>query len=200
MADRTSFPRDKKTPEENDAELVQFIEGSLKMLEQARAAVQNTRMDDAIQTEESNASKISNWQPPSSPTNTSTSSRADAAANEFKTCFPGLSSSISGKNVQTYFKRPHSAPFSAGGKRGRVVGLTTDTSPQSSGSGWSCKKILHTWTHDFVCLARNQLQTPTITDLQSLKNAGLGKKKIVFKNKRGDNAHIQLTLEGYFLR
>ena len=71
--------------------------------------------------------------------------------------------------------------------KGRPAGLST--------------KFPQTWTHDFVCLSKvNESYTPTQGELTNLRLAGLGKKKIVFKNKFGDHRHIQDSVESYFPR
>ena len=42
--------------------------------------------------------------------------------------------------------------------------------------------------------------TPSGNELESLRKAGLSKKKVVFKNKHGDHHHLKETLESYFPR
>eukprot|EP00112_Aurelia_sp_Birch-Aquarium-sp1_P003669 Seg1413.7 transcript_id=Seg1413.7/GoldUCD/mRNA.D3Y31 product="hypothetical protein" protein_id=Seg1413.7/GoldUCD/D3Y31 len=56
----------------------------------------------------------------------------------------------------------------------------------------------NTWTHKF-CLVpfKDQLFTPTLTDKDSWKEAGLGE-KVVTLNKNGDHQHIEQTLEDAF--
>jgi len=52
-----------------------------------------------------------------------------------------------------------------------------------------------------VCLSEiNVGQTPSAAGLDILRAAGLGRKKIVFRNKKGNHEHIRQTLESYFPR
>ena len=60
---------------------------------------------------------------------------------------------------------------------------------------------INTWKHDFICLAStNMEETPTSIHLQNLRRAGLGRKKIVFKNKNGDQNHIRQQHLNIFLQ
>ena len=56
--------------------------------------------------------------------------------------------------------------------------------------------IKDTWTHDFVLLhSPNTNKTPSLAESHTLALAGLGKKKIVFPDKRGDFMKLRATLE-----
>jgi len=111
---------------------------------------------------------------------------------EFKQTFPGLAGSSSGRSLQqSRFnvvnhsrsrERRALMPYS---RRGTSASYTPST----------------TWTHEFLCLnIVNEVCTPSSSDSQSLTRAGLGRKKIVFKDKFGDHTHIKTTLETYFPR
>ena len=55
--------------------------------------------------------------------------------------------------------------------------------------------VKETWTHDFFLLASpNAEKTPTLAESNALLQAGIGKKRIVFKDKQGSFAHIKETL------
>ena len=59
--------------------------------------------------------------------------------------------------------------------------------------------IKDTWTHDFAVLSSTTAdRTPPPAVMQQLQNAGLGKKKIVFKDKNGGFNHLRETLETEF--
>jgi hypothetical protein len=52
------------------------------------------------------------------------------------------------------------------------------------------------WTHDFCLLAEtNQSRTPSLTRLSAIKEAGLGKKRIVFPDKNAGFAKLKSVLE-----
>ena len=56
-------------------------------------------------------------------------------------------------------------------------------------------KIKETWTHDFCVVdKRDQRKVPSTTHKQELREAGLGQKTVIFKNKRGEFRHIQEEL------
>ena len=56
-------------------------------------------------------------------------------------------------------------------------------------------KPKETWTHDFCLLADKDTQkVPPTAFKQELREAGLGQKTIVFKNKKGDFKHIHEEL------
>ena len=56
--------------------------------------------------------------------------------------------------------------------------------------------IKDTWTHDFILLhSPNTNKTPSLAESHTLTLAGLGKKKIVFPDKRGDFLKLRATLE-----
>ena len=55
--------------------------------------------------------------------------------------------------------------------------------------------VKETWTRGFCVLSyRNQRKVPTASSKQELREAGLGQKTIVFKNKRGNFRHLQEEL------
>ena len=59
--------------------------------------------------------------------------------------------------------------------------------------------VKDTWTHDFVLLSSTaDNRTPTSQVMQQLQSAGLGRKKIVFKDKNGGFDHLRETLEKEF--
>lgn len=59
--------------------------------------------------------------------------------------------------------------------------------------------VKDTWTHEFLVLSSTtDDKTPTARMLQSLQAAGLGRRKIVFKDKHGDFSHLRSTLENAF--
>ena len=59
--------------------------------------------------------------------------------------------------------------------------------------------VKDTWTHDFLLLqSPSSDKTPTVSELTSLSLAGLGRRKVVFNNKRGDFGHLRNTLEKEF--
>lgn len=59
--------------------------------------------------------------------------------------------------------------------------------------------VKDTWTKDFLVLASTaDDKTPRADVLQSLKAAGLGKVKVVFKDRNGDFNHLKSTLEDHF--
>lgn len=53
-----------------------------------------------------------------------------------------------------------------------------------------------TWTKGFLVLSSKE--NPRVDMLRSLQAAGLGKVKVVFKDKNGDFSHLQNTLQEYF--
>ena len=56
-------------------------------------------------------------------------------------------------------------------------------------------KVKETWTHDFCVLSdQDQRKVPPASYKQELREAGLGQKTIVFKNKRGDFKYLQEEL------
>ncbi len=55
-----------------------------------------------------------------------------------------------------------------------------------------------TWTHEFSLLARTDQQTPSVELASSLRDAGLGKKKIVFPNKKASHDEFRKELEKAF--
>ena len=58
--------------------------------------------------------------------------------------------------------------------------------------------VKDTWTKEFLVLSSTMDdKTPRPDMLQSLQAAGLGKKKVVFKDKNGDFNHLRNTLEDY---
>lgn len=64
------------------------------------------------------------------------------------------------------------------------------------GKGMQPYKLKETWTHEFCVVAdKDQRQVPSTAMKQELREASLGQRHIVFKNKKGDFKHIQ---EGLF--
>lgn len=60
---------------------------------------------------------------------------------------------------------------------------------------------LCTWTHTFICLSEPVAQfTPESAELNMLNEAGLGKKRVVFRDKSGAHNHVKEVLEGYYPR
>ena len=167
-------------PEEIEIEnkCLRYIEGSLKILEQARAVVLNsTRPTATAGATTITTAPTTTASPPSVTLSSSSNShcnsnnRTERAVTEFRNCFPGLSKSSSGRHLQTYF--PTSAARSS------------PSSASYGSSNWSGKPA-NTWTHDFVCFdSTNSSLTPSSRELDFLRKAGLGRKKVIFKNKHG---------------
>ncbi|CAB3989005.1 Hypothetical predicted protein [Paramuricea clavata] len=61
-------------------------------------------------------------------------------------------------------------------------------------------KIKETWTHGQFCVVANkdQRKVPSTAYKQELREAGLGQKTVIFKNKRGEFRHIQEELFNRF--
>eukprot|EP00794_Sanderia_malayensis_P013336 gene13336-14714_t len=56
--------------------------------------------------------------------------------------------------------------------------------------------VKDTWTHEFFLFSSPEVErTPGVQEIGALSRAGLGKKKIVFKYKRGGFPHLRNTLE-----
>ena len=59
--------------------------------------------------------------------------------------------------------------------------------------------VKDTWTKEFLVLSSpTDDKTPRAECLQALQAAGLGKKKVVFKDKYGNFDHLKSTLEEHF--
>lgn len=59
--------------------------------------------------------------------------------------------------------------------------------------------VKDTWTKEFLVLSSpRDEKTPRAECLQALQAAGLGKKKVVFKDKNGNFDHLKSTLEEHF--
>ena len=59
--------------------------------------------------------------------------------------------------------------------------------------------VRDTWTHGFVLLSSpSDEKTPTMQEMAELSAAGLGTKRVVFPNKRGDFEHLKTTLESAY--
>ena len=57
-------------------------------------------------------------------------------------------------------------------------------------------QVKDTWTHDFFLLASPSTErTPSLRELSALSLTGLGKKRVVFSDKRGDFNQLKATLE-----
>ena len=79
------------------------------------------------------------------------------------------------------------------------------SSSQSSGSTRFSRrptpyfKPKETWTHTFICLSeRDAFTNPSRGEKICLKETGLGERKIVFNDKKGNFAHFQGVLETQF--
>eukprot|EP00794_Sanderia_malayensis_P010660 gene10660-11789_t len=60
-------------------------------------------------------------------------------------------------------------------------------------------KPKETWTHDFCLLANpKDTRTPSLSTLVTLKEAGLGKKKVTFDDKRCGHGKVRQVLETVF--
>ena len=193
--------------ENTERACLDYIKGSFRLLEQARAAVLNSNTQQTASTAEQRAqnsakdfrqsvpnlscktSGIQNYAPQTAST-AERSEWAQNAAKDFRHSFPGLSNKTSGRHMQTFLPSTSTCGKS---RENRV-------SPYSRSQKWS-GKVLNTWTHDFVALAVCSTDlTPTAHELDVSTKAGLGKQRLVFKNKHGMHDHIRETLEGYFLR
>ena len=159
--------------------LQEFIEGSKRLSEQARSRVASAVNDSKSTPLDQQRSESSN-----TPLEEQI---VEQASLDFQKAFPGLSCPACGRQIQTYL------PVSRAGK--------TSTSTFRPRSRSSSPYVCNTWTDDFICLASTSVEeTPTSIHLENLRRAGLGRKKIIFKNKNGDHNHIRQTLESYFCR
>ena len=169
----------------------------MRLLQQAREGVlSNVSKPSASSTSKIEISSSATSLP--MPVSGQSSSTAGTAADDFRSAFPGLASRSSGRNIQTYLppvrrgaRQQRSRSFPYGNRSlGAPSGAFTSS---GSASGSICSSgSSGTWTHDFICLNKVKSEyTPT---------AGLGRKKMVFKNKRGQHKHVRETLEGYFPR
>ena len=160
-------------------ELQEFIESSMRLLEKARSHVASAGIDSKSTPLDQQRSESSNT--------LVEQQRVQQASLDFQKAFPDLSRPACGRQIQTYL------PVSRPGK--------TSTSTFRE---WSCSSsayVCNTWTQDFICLASaNVEETPTSIHLENLRRVGLGRKKIVLKNKNGDHNHIRQILESYFCR
>ncbi|XP_066910994.1 uncharacterized protein [Clytia hemisphaerica] len=103
------------------------------------------------------------------PTNTSNSSNQDAESNFFS-CFPAARGT------------PNPLRRKPKGSRTQPYFIPPST-----------------WTHDFFLLASKHAEkSPDRLTVLELNNAGLGKKKVVFQDKKGDHSHIRKTLESHY--
>ena len=60
-------------------------------------------------------------------------------------------------------------------------------------------KPKESWTHDFCLLSRkNETKTPTVASLLLLKEAGLGKRRITFDDKKSGHGKVRQVLETIF--
>ena len=91
--------------------------------------------------------------------------------------FPGL-----GGRSQT--KRPSSFVVPMTSKKGKQIAYLTPCLVKES------------WTHDFCLLSgRDAQKTPNRDEMEVLRRAGLGKKKIVFPNKKTDHGELSSKIE-----
>ena len=71
--------------------------------------------------------------------------------------------------------------------------------PKQRGTPYQRFKPKDSWTHVFVCLSeRDDSYVPQRVEKRALKEAGLGEKKVIFKNKSGQFEHVKGTLEDHF--
>ena len=56
-----------------------------------------------------------------------------------------------------------------------------------------------TWTHEFFLLNKTTDHcTPLRSQIDAMQRAGLGRRKVIFEDKRGDHVHVRETLDKYF--
>ena len=61
--------------------------------------------------------------------------------------------------------------------------------------------VKESWTHDFCLLSgRDAQKTPNRDEMEVLRRAGLGKKKIVFPNKKTDHGELSSKIESQQLK
>eukprot|EP00794_Sanderia_malayensis_P018570 gene18570-20432_t len=95
--------------------------------------------------------------------------RTEAIANDFRKAFPSM----------------------AGGGRRDVCPPKKRQKTQ-----YAFVKPRETWTHDFCLLSsKNDSKTPTLSHLLELKEAGLGKRRISFDDKRSSHGKVRQVLE-----
>ena len=119
---------------------------------------------------------FSSASPSTSGTSTS-STRRQTASEELRAAFAPY-------NRQAY-------QFARFGRGGQSSSFQRNSTKRSS-------QVANTWTHKF-CLVpfKEQILTPSLTDKDSWKEAGLGEKVVTF-NKNGDHKHIEETLENAY--
>lgn len=89
--------------------------------------------------------------------------------------------------------------LSGGGSRCHVPLKKKGKGPMLKGSPLFVIKPRETWTHNFCLLSSVDIsKTPNFEELSTLKDAGLGKKKVMFSKKEGDFEHLKSTLEKEF--
>ena len=65
------------------------------------------------------------------------------------------------------------------------------TNPQANSQFVVPFPVKDTWTHDFCCIPyTHQETTPSVNQLESLRNSGLAKKKITFKKKESTHDEV----------
>lgn len=183
---------------------IRYIEESLRLLQRAReealrSSSRTPTPTSSYSSSTTTTSTSSNHPWPSTNDSTprtsfhsdvsSSSNRSAQINTDFRQAFPGLSGNSSGRHLQTYL------PSNIHGKKSNTEQRYNPYQPKRSFTPAS------TWTYDFVCLALVDMPcTPSNRELGILRAGGLGRKKVVFKNKYGDHLHIKQTLEGYFPR
>ena len=96
--------------------------------------------------------------------------------------FPGL-----GGRSKT--KRPSSFVVPVTSKKGKQKAAVTPFLVKES------------WTHDFCLLSGRDAQTtPNREEMEVLRRAGLGKKKIVFPNRKADHGELSSKIESEYLK
>ena len=206
MANENNFHRDNTAAEKNKNECLKYIKHLLRLLQQAQEGVlSNVSKPSATSTSKIETSSSATWLP--MPVTGQSSSRAAIAADDFRSAFPGLASRSSGKNIRTYLptvRRGARQQFSRSfpyRNRSPAAPSGAFTSLVSASGAICSSGISGTWAHDFICLNKVKSEyTPSSSQLLMLRTAGLGRKIVVFKNKRGQHQHVRETLEGYFPR
>ena len=102
-------------------------------------------------------------------------------------------------SIKIYFNhRAAFAPYN-GSTRQQHHSAAANTRPRKRTQPAFHFPVKDTWTHEFFLLSSPEVErTPSIQDVGGLVKAGLGKKKIVFKDKHGGFPHLRDTLEAEY--